>query len=206
MKSYLISFLCLEISRGTSQSRMGAFNFPMWNLFFFLLKCSTVCDCWYILYFFRGGQHIPVYVKWNCSFAVVEIALIFQLALVIRCLLFLTLCMHGPDVSKKEGSPQESSGFPLAVCGVCGASWYLTRLPAVTMSCVFSTWDALCVRRVGRAAALHNLGEEHLLALLVQMVLHITAVQTKPPVACMCRTVFIVMYRTKPNQKMPSAL
>jgi hypothetical protein len=71
---------------------------------------------------------------------------------------------------------------------------------------VFSTWDALCVRRVGRAAALHNLGEEHLLALLVQMVLHITAVQTKPPVACMCRTVFIAMYRTKPNQKMPSAL
>lgn len=75
-------------------------------------------------------------------FAAVGIALIFQLALVIRRLLFLTLCMHWPDVSKKEGSPRESSGFPLAVCGVRGASWYLTRLPAATMSCVFSTWDA----------------------------------------------------------------
>jgi hypothetical protein len=42
--------------------------------------------------------------------------------------------MGCPGIPKKEGNPKESSGFPLAVCGLRRSSWYLTRLPAPSMN------------------------------------------------------------------------
>jgi hypothetical protein len=56
--------------------------------------------------------------------------------------------MVWPGISEKEGNPHESSGFPLAICGLRGASSYITQLPAATMSSLyakFSSWNAsLC--------------------------------------------------------------
>jgi hypothetical protein len=37
------------------------------------------------------------------------------------------------DVSTKEGNTKESSWFPLAVCGLCGTSWYFSGLPPALM-------------------------------------------------------------------------
>ncbi|TVU34687.1 hypothetical protein EJB05_16532 [Eragrostis curvula] len=63
-------------------------------------------------------------------------------------------------ISKKEGNSQESSGFPLAVCGVRGPSRYIARLSAATMSSLyakFSNWNASLCDRGLRAVALRIL-------------------------------------------------
>lgn len=139
--------------------------------------------------------------------AVVEIALIFQLALVIRRLLFLILCMHWPGISKKEGSPQESSGFPLAVCGVRGASWYLTRLPAATMSCVFGSWDALMCQESWKGSCTPKSWRGAFVSIIsADGFAYNSGAKLNYQLPVCIEQFFFAMYRTQPNKKMPAAL
>jgi hypothetical protein len=90
--------------------------------------------------------------------------------------------MIWPGISKKEGNPQEPSGFPLAICGVRGPSRYITRLSAATMSSLYaklSSWNAsLCDNVEGQL-----LPESCRGAFL--------SIGRQDPVACMYRTVHL---------------